>query len=190
VELLFPGQTPSLERWRDRPFAAGSGAPDVSHRRDAHVIDLGADARGGPGDLHRRAAEIVLAYRVFPPRVGTPVVARAPVEVGDVVGLRYRTAAGGLELFFASRVTERIDGEHDGWWRTGFTYRTLAGHPECGQETFAVETELATGRVQYAMRSFSRPGHWLSRAGAPVTRWLQVRANRAALRHVRAALRG
>jgi uncharacterized protein (UPF0548 family) len=93
-------------------------------------------------------------------------------------------------MFFASRVVAVLDAEHAGWWRTGFTYRTLAHHPELGEETFSVEKEVATGRVRVALRSWSRPGMWLSRLFAPVLRRVQVGASHAALDHLAAAAAG
>ena len=45
----------------------------------------------------------------------------------------------GVDLFFAARVTDRFEDVANNQWRCGFTYRTLQGHPECGEETFIVE---------------------------------------------------
>jgi uncharacterized protein (UPF0548 family) len=120
-----------------------------------------------------------------------PVIRRAPLEVGDTVGAHY-VGFRVVRVFFASRVVDVFDGERDrdGWWRTGFTYRTLARHPELGEETFGVETELATGRVRVALRSWSRPGTWLTRALAPVLRRVQVAASHGALDHLAARARG
>ena len=129
---------------------------------------------------HRRAAAAILAYDIFPHI--RAVIRRAPVQVGDTVGALYRG-----RIFFASRVIEVLDGvgaRDDGWWITGFTYRTLARHPELGEETFSVEKELATGRVRVALRSWSRPGLWITRLTAPLLRRVQVGASRAALAHL------
>jgi len=108
------------------------------------------------------------------------------VQIDDTVGVLYRMVPG-LCVFFAARVVDTFDGEIDGLWRTGFTYRTLIGHPEYGQETFSVEKNLATGDVMVALRSWSRPGTWLARLTSPLVRLMQVRASRAALRHIESA---
>ncbi len=84
-------------------------------------------------------------------------------------------------VFFASRVLDVFDERAGPLWRIGFTYRTLEEHPECGQETFSAEKDLETGRVLVALRSWSKPGHWLSRALTPIARVAQVRSNDAAL---------
>jgi uncharacterized protein (UPF0548 family) len=105
------------------------------------------------------------------------------VQVGDTVGVSYRLAPG-IELLFAARVTATFDEERGGVWRTGFTYRTLIGHPECGEETFSVEKELATGRVSVALRSWSRPETVLALLLPLWVRRQQVRAGRAAVAHL------
>jgi len=77
-------------------------------------------------------------------------------------------------------VFDGIEGTAEGGtWRTGFTYRTLAGHPVAGEETFSVEKDLATGRVRVALRSWSRPASFLARAFRPIARRLQLRGGRA-----------
>ena len=70
-------------------------------------------------------------------------------------------------------------------WRTGFTYRTLCGHPEYGEETFSVEKDLTTGVVRVALRSWSRPGTLLARMFPPWVRSLQMKAGPAAVAHLR-----
>lgn len=56
----------------------------------------------------------------------------------------------------------------------GFTYRALPGHPEEGEESFAVVMD-ADGLVVFRLHAVSRPGTWWSRAGAPVARLVQRR---------------
>jgi len=192
VNVLLAGRRPPLEarasRAVDPALAAGPGALD---HRDAYLREVGVESPGEPvGEgPHRRAAAAVLRYDIFQPRVGSPVLRRSPLEVGDTVGLRYRLAPG-IALFFASRVVDRFDAASDGTWRTGFTYRTLVGHPERGEETFSVEKDLATGRVVVALRSWSRPGTPLTRLFRPIVRLLQVRASEGALSHLKALARG
>lgn len=171
-----------LEPWERRALepevAAGPGPHD---HEDAHERDAGQERPGPPepDGPHRRAAAAILAYDVFPPAMLAPLLRRTPVQVGDTVGARYHVVPG-LDLLFASRVVEVFDGPAGGTWRTGFTYRTLPGHAELGEETFSVEKELATGRVRVALRAWSRPRGALTRAFAPLARLLQLRAGRAA----------
>jgi uncharacterized protein (UPF0548 family) len=63
------------------------------------------------------------------------------------------------------RVVYLIDEEN----RRGFAYGTLAGHPESGEELFAVRYDAATGDVLAEVVAFSRHATWWSRLGFPVT---------------------
>ena len=194
MDLLFGprGARRRLAQWEQRPFwPAAERGPDGRCRRDRFRRDVASEPPGEPAahGAFRRAAESVLRYQVFPPSLIRPVLRRSPVEVGDTVGILYR-AAGPVRLFFAARVIDRFDRVEDGVARCGFTYRTLVGHPEIGEETFAVEKDLATGVVAVELASWSRPGTRLARVGAPVMRRLQVRANEAALDHLASVAAG
>ena len=174
---------PRLARWEARPFYDVTRQP--GDREDVYERDVDVEAwRGAPGPLHRALGAAILGYDIFPPGLVRGVLRRR-IAVGDTVGIHY-IAARLVRLFFAARVVTVLDGLSDdgAWWCTGFTYRTLQGHPELGEETFVVETELATGRVRVALRSWSRPGTRLARMFAPVVRRLQVHASRAALAHL------
>lgn len=59
--------------------------------------------------------------------------------------------------------------------RVGFTYGTLPGHPEIGEEAFFVERD-ANGTVAASVTAFSKPGRWFTRWGGPVSRAVQRRA--------------
>lgn len=186
--MLFLGSRSDapLAAWAGRPFAPTTElGPVKGDRRDAYERVIGTEPSGAPEPkgLHRRAAAAILGYDIFPPSVGRAVITRNPVEVGDTVGLRYRFGLG-LEMFFASRVIDRFDEQRDGLWCTGFTYRTLVGHPELGEETFSVEKAVASGEVRVALRSWSRPGILLSKLTAPFARRAQVRSSHAALAHL------
>ena len=71
--------------------------------------------------------------------------------------------------------------------RQGFAYGSLPGHPERGEESFLLSL-LDDQSVELALVAFSRPALWWSRAGAPVSRWMQRRITArylAALRHAK-----
>lgn len=190
VQILLR-RAPDLASWEARAFwtdsRAGAGSGD---NRDQHEREVGREPPGPPLEdgPHRRAAAAILRYEVFPPRLVSGVLRRVPVEVGDTVGICYH--APGLDLFFAARVTARFDHADGGWWRTGFTYRTLVGHPELGEETFSAEKELASGCVRVSLRAWSRPGTALARVFAPIVRRLQLHASARALEHLEQLARG
>ncbi|OBH20771.1 DUF1990 domain-containing protein [Mycolicibacter terrae] len=52
--------------------------------------------------------------------------------------------------------------------RRGFAYGTLPGHPESGEEFFAVRYDPAEDTVYAQVRAFSRPAKWWIKAGGPV----------------------
>lgn len=181
---------PRLELWSCRNDNTGGG-PREGDRRDRFERMVATEAPGAPdvAGAFARVAAAILDYRVFPEWLISGVVARRPLQVGDTVGALVHFLPG-LDLFFAARVIERFAHARGSLWRTGFTYRTLAGHPECGEETFAVEKDEVSGQVMASLRSWSRPGLLLTRLGGPFTRWYQVRANTAALDQLQAVASG
>lgn len=68
--------------------------------------------------------------------------------------------------------------ESDRW---GFTYATLAGHPEEGVESFLVE-RLVDGSLLFTVSARSRPSSALARLGGPVTHLVQGAITRRYLR--------
>lgn len=50
----------------------------------------------------------------------------------------------------------------------GFAYGTLPGHPECGEERFAVRRDPATSAVFAEVTAFSRPAAWWTKIGGPM----------------------
>lgn len=179
----FLGMKPRLDAWEHREFSEGvENGPSPRDNRDAYEREVAIELAGEPetDGPFRRVADALLRYDIFPRSFVTPVLRRAPVEVGDAVGICYHFAPG-LDFFFAARVIRRFDERDGNLWRAGFTYRTLRGHPETGDETFCVEKDLTTGTVRVALRSWSRPGIWLARIGYPLTRRIQRRSSCAAL---------
>jgi len=182
----FLGQGPRLEDWRNRPFSpAVEQGPRAHDRRDRFECVVAVESPGEPEPEgpHRRVARAIFAYEVFPPAMVSPVLLRSPLEVGDTVGILLHFLPG-LDLFCGARVVECFNEAREGVWRTGFKYRTLVGHPELGEETFSVEKDMTTGAVMAALRSWSRPGTWLTWLARPYLRYAQVRANRSALDHL------
>ncbi len=188
ILLTCLGQKPDLKTWEARPFWSGVlSGPQVG---DQHAVYEREVARESPGEPEpngplRRLAAVILRYEIFPTSWVSGVLQREPVAIGDTVGIRYHFVPG-IDLFFAARVTERFDECVGTVWRTGFTYATVAGHPEYGVETFSVEKDTTTGKVIVALRSWSRPGTLLALLCPPWVRRQQVRASHAALAHLAA----
>lgn len=191
MDWILRWRNHDLTRWQKQPFSPQVEAgPRPQDNRDNHERIVAYEAPGPPqpDGLARRLADAILRFDVFPRSMLTGVLRRQPVEPGDTVALRYRFLPG-LDLFFAARVIECFDATTDTCWRCGFTYRTLLGHPECGEETFVVEKDLASGAIKVALRSWSRPGSWLAWLMYPIVRRWQLQAGRAALDHLEAIAR-
>lgn len=50
----------------------------------------------------------------------------------------------------------------------GYAYGTLPGHPESGEERFAVRHDPVTAAVFAEVAAFSRPATWWTKAGGPI----------------------
>lgn len=95
---------------------------------------------------------------------------------GVLVDARSEVAAVGAEVtvgFWPLRAPCRVVyvlAETD---RRGFAYGTLPGHPETGEELFAVRYDPTDDSVHAEVTAFSRHATWWSRLGGPVTRLAQ-----------------
>jgi uncharacterized protein (UPF0548 family) len=117
-------------------------------------------------DMHRRAGLSVRAARPLAVPGTDVVVSLGPPWLG---------------LVAPCRVVYAVDEPA----RRGFAYGTLPGHPETGEEAFAVDLE-PSGRVSFSIRVFSRPATLLARVGGPVTNGMQDVATNRYLRAMRA----
>jgi uncharacterized protein (UPF0548 family) len=88
----------------------------------------------------------------------------------DVATAGHDVAFRWLVVRFECRVVSVLD-EPD---RRGFTYGTLARHPERGEERFVVEIDPRTQAVTATIIAFSKPSSWVVRAGGPVPRAVQA----------------
>lgn len=93
-----------------------------------------------------------------------------------VVGARASSTARIGPLLVAAPCVVTAVHEADGV--RGFSYATLPGHPEQGEEAFVARL-LADGVVSLQVRAIWRPAGLLTRLALPVTVVLQRRATRA-----------
>jgi hypothetical protein len=188
------GQRPNLDTLERLSITPGVDAgPGNSGNQDHYSRVVAHEGPGAPepDGIFGTLAQMILAYEIFPSRIVSGVLRRRPVQAGDTYGICYHFLPG-VDFFFGGRVLEVFDREEAGQWRTGFTFRTLMGHPELGEETFAVSKDLATGAVEVSLTSWSRPGLWLTWLLKPYGRWVQKHASRSALDHLQtlASVRG
>lgn len=141
--------------------ATGTALPDgYGHLARNQVIGRGRDAFDAAADLlmtwgmHRAAG---LGIEATAPRatVGVDVL----IDVGPSF----------VPITAPCRVIHTID-QPD---RIGFTYGTLEGHPEHGEESFSIL--LDGDDVRFVLIGFSRPASLASRLSGPIGRAVQRR---------------
>ena len=165
----------SAERGLNHPH---TGATEGDLPAGYHHVKM--DARLGAGRAAFDAAgEALMTWRMH---VDAGVRVRSAPERA-VLGADVELAFGGLR--FACRVVSVVQ-EPD---VTGFTYGTLEGHPEQGEERFLVRHDPATGAVTGEVVAFSRPGTVLARLLGPAGRVVQRLVTRRYLRALTRAAR-
>ena len=138
--------------YRDVGATAGPLPDGYHHVRKSAVI-----GRGRP--RFEDAAAKVMRWGMLR---GAGVRVEASSEVA-AVGSEVLVGIGPLRA--PCRVVYVIDEED----RRGFAYGTLPGHPESGEELFAVRHNRVTEEVYAEVVAFSRHGTWWSKLGSPVT---------------------
>ncbi|MFE7801164.1 DUF1990 domain-containing protein [Nocardia sp. NPDC057440] len=117
--------------------------------------------------LFEHAGAEILAYRM---QKGTGIFRQATTPTAQPgTRLTVRLGFGPLAITAPCRVVYVLD-ESD---RRGFAYGTLPGHPEIGEELFAVEYDPADDTVYGLVTAFSRNAAWYARIGGPVVRLVQ-----------------
>ena len=163
------------------PVTSLDAAPPHFHldRYEAVVGAGAADLARAREGLQSWRAHRIPGIRVYPQ--GRRVTLGATVVIA--VGTRLAAVAA------PCRITA-VEDRPDGW---GFSYATLPGHPERGEESFDVALD-GHGRVRFCVAAVSRPEGPVARIGAPVARALQrqvaLRYLRALARHVAAGAGG
>lgn len=98
-------------------------------------------------------------------RSGLQILASSlQVEIGAVIVMRLGVGAVGLSI--PCRVVSVVD-EPD---MRGFSYGSLPGHPESGEESFLLQRD---GVTTLTISAFSRPASRLARLGGPLTTGVQ-----------------
>jgi len=151
---------------------------------DHHRVELGAGA-----EAFRCAVAALKSWKHFDLGWVKLLPENAPIEVGSTVAILVNHSL--LWSLNACRIVYLVD-EPDGAIRKfGFAYGTTTQHAERGEERFTIEWKETDDTVCYDILAFSRPAHWLAKAGYPVTRWWQSRFARdslkAMLSHVNAS---
>jgi len=175
--LRWPTTPADCDYWTQQTDTDGPG--EVAGTVDNYAVRV-APLRGeSPLARFQRATDRLWSYDIFPPGLMRPTVCSEDgrVKLGAVIVQRVRLGLVVIEA--AVRVIDVWTTEAED--AAGFTYVTLAGHPEMGVSSFWVSR--IGDEVGFRIKARSRPGTLLTRIGRPVSRYFQRAATRAALRH-------
>ncbi|HJT23266.1 MAG TPA: DUF1990 family protein [bacterium] len=170
--------------WGRRPFSAGLDFRGQG-KHDQYRLELPCPAAWSAEKLFQWAVEEVMAYHIFPPSRMRALVDAPQGWVVKGATILQGVFVGSFRLRMADRVLEVFEGEDANERWSGFTYGTLKGHAEQGIETFRVTLEKASGRVQFSMEAWSKPGHWLIQLFYPWARWVQKKAGEEAMQYMK-----
>ncbi|AYF75253.1 DUF1990 domain-containing protein [Nocardia yunnanensis] len=146
--------------YADVGATAGEFPPGYDHFRLRRRIGSGRD-------LFEQAGEQIRVYRM---QRGTGIFQQATTPVAEPgTELTVRLGLGPLGIEAPCRVVYVLDEPN----RRGFAYGTLPGHPESGEELFAVEYDPTDDAVYALVSAFSRPATWYVRLTAPAVRLIQ-----------------
>ncbi|UYP19385.1 DUF1990 domain-containing protein [Rhodococcus sp. Z13] len=162
-----PGRDPTYPEVGASLRACLDGSPLPSGYRHLHIRE-----ELGRGDrVFEVAATRLFSWQMH--RAAGIAVPDATPSAAPGVEVLLGFGIGPVRATAGCRVLEVVDDEG----RRGFTYGTLPGHPECGEETFLVE-HAGDGRVTGTVIAFSRPARWYTRLAGPVGHLLQRRIAR------------
>jgi uncharacterized protein (UPF0548 family) len=139
--------------------------------RDESLFDLGHG-----GTAFKQACEAIRSWVIFPEAMVSMVRSSDSIEAGTTVAVVCHAA--GLWTVNPARILVAHDEVCDGVRKFGFTYGTLAGHVERGEERFQVEWNLATDQVVYRITAVSRPSHPFCWIAYPYARKMQAKFRR------------
>lgn len=157
---------------------------DEQHASELRAAPLSYAPRGGPeGDLppgyNHLSFSLMLSRRDFDGAAGDLFAWRVHSNAGlqvwaSDVPLRQDTVVlmrwglGALSVKIPCRVLNVFDEPR----RRGFTYGTLPGHPEAGEERFVLE-QLEDDRILITITAYSRAASTLAKLGGPISRAAQ-----------------
>lgn len=149
---------------------------------DHYKMQARADPDVSPSELFERVRERMFDYDIFPPGLIRAVICPSG-SVARGATIIQHMVLGPVALEMAVRVIDVWDRDDGGVREAGFTYATVAGHPECGIATLRVRIQQV-GPVLVLVEARSRPGLLLTRLARPLAREVQRGLTRAALRRL------
>jgi uncharacterized protein (UPF0548 family) len=161
-----------LERQKDQNLSYGEVGLSRKDMAAGYVRDHSRVLLGKGQELFRKAVHAVRRWEMF--HLGWVQLCwpETDIEVGATVAVLVHHcwfwSLNACRIVYVIEDTGTIQ-------RYGFAYGTLADHSESGEERFTVEWHRIDDSVWYDLLAFSRPHHWLPKAGYPLSRYLQKR---------------
>lgn len=161
-----------LEEQSTLPFSYEAVGATLATPPTGFALDHSRATLGSGRACFERACAHLRDWRMFD--LGWVDVAdpAAPIEPGTCVAVLASVA--GFWSMNACRIVQVLE-PRGGVERFGFSYGTLPGHVERGEERFTIELDARTGDVTYDILAFSRPHPLWARAATPFIRRLQRR---------------
>ena len=127
----------------------------------------------GQGQPAWDAAVESFAKWKFMPASMVEIKNSGPIELGRVVGVLFKAIV--IWSFNPARILEIHDSKDDEKSTFGFTYGTVRGHVEQGEERFLLAWDHETDTVAYELEAVSKPMHLLAWLVYPYARMMQAR---------------
>ena len=156
------------------PFSYAEVGATAATPPAGYVVDRYGERLGRGEAVFARACDAIDAWRVYPSswfRVYREGDAAPRPDLTFVTRIHHL----GIWSLNSCRVIAVVDDRKLTSARHGFSFGTLPGHEEQGEESFLVTWDRATDEVAYQVVAFSRPRGRLTRLGYPVARLLQKR---------------
>lgn len=134
--------------------------------------DRGRCLLGSGEEAWLAAVESFKIWRFMPTSV-VEVIPPDTIECDQVVGVVFRGL--GVWSVNPARIIRVHSSESPGRRIFGFTYATLPGHVEQGEERFLLNWDRESDEVWYELDAVSRPNHVLAWIAYPYSRWQQAR---------------
>jgi uncharacterized protein (UPF0548 family) len=173
------GRPAACDRWIGRVATDTLDGTDGVIDHYVKPVELSPDA--DVDAWYRRLEDRLLTYQVFPPSLMRAHICSDDGRLHEGTTVVQRVALGPFTLEAGVRVIRVWHHEDTEYVETGFTYATLAGHPERGISTFRLRRQADGASIDFLIDVRSQPGSWLTHLARPVTRRFQVRATEAAL---------
>lgn len=142
------------------------GCVPNSYTVDRYRVRLGQGPR-----VFAAACDALRSWQMF--RVGWVQINPDPPQVAEGEPVAVLIRACGLWWLNAAKIVY-VDDRESSPRQFAFAYGTLEQHAERGEERFCVNW-TDDDSVWYELTAISQPGHWYTRLGLPLVRWLQRR---------------